>query len=216
MSNKPLTDADIVALYLARDESAIEHTARLYGHYCLSVAMNILNSQPDAEECVNDTWIKTWNSIPPQKPTVLRLFLGKITRNLAIDRYRQRKIQNKEFELTLEELASARARGGHMYAAYVDGKVAGFVQLEKQGEGVYMFRRFAVLPEYQKLGIGRALVSHCRERAALYGGRILRLIMIDKNTRLKDFYISNGFKTVGSQEAPSLPFDFFIMELELT
>ena len=118
--------------------------------------------------------------------------------------------------LTLGELASARAKGVHMYAAYVDGKVAGFVQLEKQGEGVYMFRRFAVLPEYQKLGIGRALVSHCRERAALYGGRILRLIMIDKNTRLKDFYISNGFKTVGSQEAPSLPFDFFIMELELT
>ena len=105
MSNKPLTDADIVALYLARDESAIEHTARIYGHYCLSVAMNILNSQPDAEECVNDTYLKTWNSIPPQKPTVLRLFLGKITRNLAIDRYRQRKIRNPEFDLTLEELA---------------------------------------------------------------------------------------------------------------
>lgn len=100
-----LSDADIVALYLARDESAIEHTARIYGHYCLSVAMNILNSPPDAEECVNDTWLRTWNSIPPQKPTVLRLFLGKITRNLAIDRYRQRKTQNKEFELTLEELA---------------------------------------------------------------------------------------------------------------
>ena len=113
MSNKSLTgathsilsDADIVSLYLARDESAIEHTARVYGHYCLSVAMNILNSPPDAEECVNDTWLKTWNSIPPQKPTILRLFLGKITRNLAIDRYRQRKLRNKEFELTLEELA---------------------------------------------------------------------------------------------------------------
>ena len=105
MSNTPLTDADIVALYLARDESAVEHTARLYGHYCLSVAMNILNSPPDAEECVNDTWLKAWHSIPPQKPTVLRLFLGKITRNLAIDRYRQRKTRNKEFELTLEELA---------------------------------------------------------------------------------------------------------------
>ena len=100
-----LTDGEIVALYLSRDESAIEHTARIYGHYCLSVAMNILNSQPDAEECVNDTYLKTWNSIPPQKPTVLRLFLGKITRNLAIDRYRQRKIRNPEFDLTLEELA---------------------------------------------------------------------------------------------------------------
>ncbi len=104
-NEKPLTDADIVALYLARNEAAIEHTARIYGHYCLSVAMNILNSEPDAEECVNDTYLKTWNSIPPQKPTVLRLFLGKITRNLAIDRYRQRKTRNPEFDLALEELA---------------------------------------------------------------------------------------------------------------
>ena len=118
--------------------------------------------------------------------------------------------------ITLDDLKRAKADGVHMYAAFVGNVVAGYVQLQKKKDGVYMFRRFAVLPEYQKLGIGRALVSHCRERAALYGGRILRLIMIDKNTRLKDFYISNGFKTVGSQEAPSLPFDFFIMELELT
>ena len=104
-SPKPLTDADIVDLYLARDEAAIEATARIYGPYCLSVAMNILNSHPDAEECVNDTYLKTWNSIPPQKPTILRLFLGKITRNLAIDRYRQRKSRGGEFETTLEELS---------------------------------------------------------------------------------------------------------------
>ncbi|MBE6651871.1 MAG: sigma-70 family RNA polymerase sigma factor [Ruminococcaceae bacterium] len=103
--SKPLTDADIVALYLARDEAAIEATQRMYGPYCLSVAMNILNSEPDAEECVNDTYLKTWNSIPPQRPTVLRLFLGRITRNLALDRYRRRKTRGLEFEATLEELA---------------------------------------------------------------------------------------------------------------
>ena len=106
MSNeKALTDAEIVDLYLARDEDAIRHTARLYGPYCLSVAMNVLNSLPDAEECVNDTYLKAWNSIPPQRPTVLRLFLGKITRNAAIDRYRAKKTRNPEFELTLEELS---------------------------------------------------------------------------------------------------------------
>lgn len=101
----PVTDAEIVELYLARDEAAIRHTARIYGPYCLTIALNILNSLPDAEECVNDTYLRTWNSIPPQKPTVLRLFLGKITRNLAIDRYRMKKMRNPEFELTLEELA---------------------------------------------------------------------------------------------------------------
>lgn len=102
---KPLTDSDIIALYLARDEAAIEATERIYGGYCLSVAMNILDSPADAEECVNDTYLKTWNSIPPQTPSVLRLFLGKITRNLAIDRYRQNRARGGNFDLTLEELA---------------------------------------------------------------------------------------------------------------
>ncbi len=103
--HKPLTDADIIDLYLARDEGAIEATQRIYGGYCLSVAMNILGNLPDAEECVNDTYLKTWNSIPPKKPTVLRLFLGKIVRNLAIDRYRKRVSAGGELELALDELA---------------------------------------------------------------------------------------------------------------
>ena len=104
-SSKALTDSDIIDLYLARDEAAVEATQRIYGGYCLSVAMNILDSLFDAEECVNDTYLKAWNSIPPQKPTVLRLFLGKITRNLAIDRYRQNQARGGKFDMTLEELA---------------------------------------------------------------------------------------------------------------
>ena len=104
-SSRPLTDAEIVDLYLARDESALEHTARNYGTYCTSVAMNILNNASDAEECVNDTYLRAWNSIPPQKPAVLRLFLGKITRNLAIDKYRAVKSRHRELEVALEEIA---------------------------------------------------------------------------------------------------------------
>lgn len=103
--SKPLTDGDIVALYLARDEAAIEVTQQIYGGYCLAVAMNILDNLSDAEECVNDTYLRAWNSIPPQKPTALRLFLGKIVRNLAIDRYRRRASRGEGFEVTLEELA---------------------------------------------------------------------------------------------------------------
>ena len=102
---RPLTDAEIVALYLARDESAVEHTAENYGAYCMSVAMNILNNHPDAEECVNDTYLRAWRSIPPERPTVLRLFLGKITRNLAIDKYRAGKFRNRDFVVALEEIA---------------------------------------------------------------------------------------------------------------
>ena len=104
-SFRPLTDAEIIDLYFSRDEAALEHTAKNYGAYCTSVAMNILNDPPDAEECVNDTYLRAWNSIPPQRPTVLRLFLGKITRNLAIDKYRANKSRRREFEVALEEIA---------------------------------------------------------------------------------------------------------------
>ena len=118
--------------------------------------------------------------------------------------------------ITLEELIDAKKRGVHMYAACVEsGKIAGYVQLEKVGEGVYAFRRFAVLPEYQKLGIGRALVSHCRDRAALYGGRKMTLLMINDNQKLKEFYQSNGFRVVSTAKDDSYPFEYSVMELEL-
>lgn len=118
--------------------------------------------------------------------------------------------------VTLEELAEAKKQGVHMYAACVDGgRVAGYVQLKKQENGAYAFCRFAVLPEYQKLGIGRALVSHCRERAALYGGKKLTLLMINKNEKLKKFYESNGFRTVLTADDGAYPFEYSIMELEL-
>ena len=118
--------------------------------------------------------------------------------------------------ITLDQLIEAKRKGVHMYAACVEGGlVAGYVQLEKIEAGVYAFRRFAVLPEYQKLGIGRALVSHCRDRAALYGGKKLTLVMINDNQKLKEFYQSNGFKTVEVRNDGAYPFEYAIMELEL-
>lgn len=118
--------------------------------------------------------------------------------------------------VTLEELYDAKKRGVHMYAACVEGgRIAGYVQLEKLREGEYAFRRFAVLPEYQKLGIGRALVSHCRDRAELYGGKKLTLIMINENEKLKQFYESNGFRVVRTAKDDSYPFEYSVMELEL-
>lgn len=102
-----MEDFDIIALYLERKETAITETEKKYGGYCHQISMNILNDRLDAEECVNDTWLKTWNSIPPQRPGVLRLFLGTITRNLSINRYKARQAQrrNRELEVSLEELA---------------------------------------------------------------------------------------------------------------
>ena len=82
-----MEDNRIVELYLERSETAIAETQKKYGKYCHYIAYNILNSNPDAEECVNDTYIKVWDSIPPQKPKLFKSFIGRITRNLALDRY---------------------------------------------------------------------------------------------------------------------------------
>ena len=83
-----MEDSKIVQLYWDRDPNAISQTANKYGNYCTSIAKNILGSNEDAEECVNDTYIKAWNSMPDHRPSVLSTFLGKITRNLSFNRYK--------------------------------------------------------------------------------------------------------------------------------
>ena len=82
-----LTDEQILCLYFSREESAIEETDRKYGQYLLSIAHNILSVIDDCMECLNDTYLKTWNAIPPARPNILRAFLAKIMRHTAFDRY---------------------------------------------------------------------------------------------------------------------------------
>lgn len=102
-----MEDCEIIELYNERNENAISRTEEKYGRYCFSVAKNILSDERDCEECVNDTWSRAWSSIPPSKPSCLRLFLAKITRNLAIDRVKSESRQKRgggEVTLALEEL----------------------------------------------------------------------------------------------------------------
>ena len=82
-----MDDKQIIALYWQRSENAISETAQKYGRYCQTVAGNILQNQEDAQECVNDAYLKAWNAIPPARPDNLRTFLGKIVRNLALNRW---------------------------------------------------------------------------------------------------------------------------------
>ena len=102
------SDEAIVDLYWARDEAAITETDRKYRGYLHTVAWNIVKDEQDCEECLNDTYLKTWNSIPPQRPNCLKAFLTKITRTIAIDRYRRERRQKRvpsECTLSLSELA---------------------------------------------------------------------------------------------------------------
>ena len=107
-------DSTIIALYNERDERAIAETDKKYGRFCLAIAQNILGNLSDAEECVNDTYLKTWHAIPPQSPSCLRAFLGRITRNLALDRYRKDTAQKRgggEVAAVFEELDGCLSGG---------------------------------------------------------------------------------------------------------
>lgn len=102
-----MDDRKIVCLFLERNELALKEVSRKYGGYCLRIAQNILGNYEDAEECVNDTYLRAWNSIPPNEPTSLGAFLGRITKNLSLDRARffrcEKRGGNKE-TLSFEEL----------------------------------------------------------------------------------------------------------------
>lgn len=102
-----MEDNQIIQLYFDRAEQAIRETDTKYGGYCYSIAWNILSSAEDAEESVSDTYLAAWNAMPPRRPRVLSAFLGKITRNIALDRWRKYRAFKRgggQIELALEEL----------------------------------------------------------------------------------------------------------------
>jgi RNA polymerase sigma-70 factor (ECF subfamily) len=115
MELKPtaVSDEAIVALYFARSEEAIAESDRKYGKTCHTIAYNILHSDEDAEECVNDTWIRAWNAIPPEKPARLGAWLSTVTRRLALTRYEKRTAAKRYggLETSLEELSECVAAG---------------------------------------------------------------------------------------------------------
>ncbi|MFR3921768.1 MAG: RNA polymerase sigma factor [Dysosmobacter welbionis] len=90
-----MEDARIVELYWERDEAAIAESSAKYGGYCYQIAFRILALREDAEECVGDTWLRAWEAMPPSRPGRLDTFLGKITRNLSLDRWRALRAQKR-------------------------------------------------------------------------------------------------------------------------
>lgn len=107
-----MEDEQILDLYFARDEQAVVETDRKYGGYCFTLANSILGSTQDAEETVSDTYWKTWNAIPPKRPGIFKMFLAKITRNLAFTKWRERTAEKRgggEMALVLEELSECIA-----------------------------------------------------------------------------------------------------------
>ena len=112
-----MEDNQIIQLYFDRSEDAISQTAVKYGKYCHTIAYNILHNFKDSEGCVNDTYWKAWGIIPPRRPKKLASFLGKITRNLSLDKYRHYTADKRgggEFSIALDELGDCVSSLGNM------------------------------------------------------------------------------------------------------
>ncbi len=143
-----MEDDKIVELYWQRSADAISETADKYGAYCFAIAENILHSAEDSDECVNDAWLHAWNAMPPQRPRVLRLFLARITRNLAFDRFRARAAEKRgggELDLVLDELGECLGGGDAQSACEAEElrrSIGRFVRSLPEREGNVLVRRY--------------------------------------------------------------------------
>jgi len=149
-----LEDREIIELYLERSEDAILETDKKYGRYCHKIAFNVLGNDEDSEECVSDAYMRTWGSIPPNEPQSLHAYIGKITRNIALDRYRQRncdKRGNGEVYVLLDEIAEC-VSGDDQYEKLQDSEeitaaLNSFLEsLGKTERGVFMRRYWQLEP----------------------------------------------------------------------
>jgi RNA polymerase sigma-70 factor (ECF subfamily) len=142
-----MDDAAIIDLYWKREESAIAATHEKYGAYCFAIAHRILTSREDADECVNDTWLRAWNAMPPERPNLLSAFLGRITRNLALDRYRASHAVRRggalaDIDLELEECADQRTPDQALDAMVTGQAISRFLEGCDQATRVVFLRRY--------------------------------------------------------------------------
>ncbi len=137
---------EIIGMFYSRNEDAVRRVSEKYGGYCLSIALCILTNREDSEECVNENWWKTWNAIPPQYPSVLSCYLGRITRNLAIDRVRK-KGKGKVYESALDELCECASDSCNIEKRYEASVAADTISrwlggLTREKRAVFILRFF--------------------------------------------------------------------------
>lgn len=183
-----MEDKQIIDLYFSRNEQAISETDKKYGPYCNTIAYRILQSLPDAEECVSDTWLRAWNAIPPQKPNVLRQFLAKIIRNLSLDRWRANQAQKRgggATEVALEELGACITAGGdpatQLELEELKTAIAAFLQELPERDRNIFLRRYFYLED--TAAIARRYVLRQAN---------VRLILSRTRQKLKDYLQKEG------------------------
>lgn len=164
-----MTDIEIITLFRERNEKAISAVSAKYGHTCKSIAGSILRNNEDAEECVNDVYLKVWENIPPDQPRSLSAYVGRITRNAAFDRYRSEHSEKRGGEVTLiiDELAERISDSTNVEKTAERHDL--IAAINRFLEGISAERRIAFVSRYclcediktiaQKLGITQNNVS---------------------------------------------------------
>jgi len=181
-----LTDMGILDLYWSRSESAITETALKYGSYCSTIALNILRNNEDSEECVNDAYLNAWNAIPPQRPAVLSSFLGRIVRNLSLDKYKSRKAEKRsgdETALLLSELQdcvpSIYSVVDEVEAKVLEKIIDSFLSQIEKPDRVFFMRRYWYADQISLIS-ERFAISESRVKTSLYRTRKKLKITLEK------------------------------------
>ena len=175
-----MMDAQIVDLFFARSEQAIQETDRKYGHFCFKIAWSILSNREDAEESVSDTYLAAWNCIPPTRPNQLGAFLAKITRHISLDRWRRRSAEKRgggEVDVALEELedciAGSDTAEGTLQRKELQAALNRFLETLPERERAFFVSRYWYLrsvgeiAEKTGLSSGSVKTQLCRTRKKL-------------------------------------------------
>jgi len=186
-----LTDEGIIELYLQRSENAIKETSLQYNAYCTAIAMNILHNKEDAEESVNDTYLKVWNSIPPQIPTKFSTFIGRITRNISLNKYEinnAKKRGGSETAVLLSELenciASADSVEDDFDKSFLDETINDFILTLKKEDMAYFICRYWYLDSVLQI-MNKFKVSEGKVTMSLHRSRKKLKVYLEK----KGFHI---------------------------
>jgi RNA polymerase sigma-70 factor (ECF subfamily) len=174
-----MRDDEIISLYFDRSEQAIQESMDAYGNYCGKIAHNILKNREDAEEAVADTWLRAWNAIPPTRPNSLRIFLGRITRNLSLSIWRSKTAESRggtEIDLALDELAECIGHGAGpeelVQTQELSRCVSEFLHGESDNNRVIFLRRYYYLESSKEIALRlgtsdsnvRMILSRTRKR----------------------------------------------------
>lgn len=153
-----MKDTEILNLYWERNEQAIAESERSYGRYCHSIAFHILHDREDSDECVNDTWLRAWNVIPPKRPDKLSIFLGTITRNLSLDKWKRRNAAKRgsgEMEFALDELVECIPASHNteeaVEAAELERAINDFLHTLGEQDCNVFLRRYWYVEEYAQI-----------------------------------------------------------------